>query len=103
MVISSDYLPPAGVRAVQDGATSIRVTWIPPSPLEGITGYRIFFTGGGSSGSVTLSDGSANSYSLTNLTNGVNYTIMFSTISVVPFHRSIVVPLGKYWLLSVCS
>ena len=91
------------MTAVQDDATSIRVTWIPTSPLGGTTGYMISFTGGSSSGSVTLSVESANSYSLTNLTNGVTYTILFSTISVVPFNKSLVVPLGKYCWLSVCD
>ena len=91
------------MRAVQNGPTNIRVTWTPPSPLEDTTDYRISFTGGGSNGSVTVSDGSANGYNLTNLTNGVNYTIMFSTISMVPFNKSIVVLLGKYWWLSVCN
>ena len=92
------------MRAVQDGPTSIRVTWTPPSPLDGVTGYRISFTGGGGSSTVTVSVESANySYNLTNLTNGVTYTVMFSTLSMVPFNRSIVVPLGKYWWLSVCN
>ncbi|CAI8054763.1 Receptor-type tyrosine-protein phosphatase F, partial [Geodia barretti] len=62
--------PPTGVTAVQDGPTSITVTWTPPSPLDGITGYTISYTGGGSSGSETVSGGDTNSYTLTGLTNG---------------------------------
>ena len=62
--------------AVQDGPTSIRVTWTPPSPLGDTTGYRISYTGGGgSSGSVDVDGGNTNSHNLTGLTNGETYTI----------------------------
>ncbi|CAI8050551.1 Tyrosine-protein phosphatase Lar-like, partial [Geodia barretti] len=70
-----DPQPPTDVTAVQDGPTSITVTWTPPDPLDGITGYTISYTGGGSSGSVDVSGGSTNSYTLTGLTNGQTYTI----------------------------
>ena len=63
------------MTAVQDGPTSITVTWTPPSPLDGITGYTISYTGGSSSGSETVSGGDTNSYTLTGLTNGQTYTI----------------------------
>ena len=61
--------------AVQDGPTSIRVTWTPPSPLGDTTGYRISYTGGGSSSNVDVDGGSTNSHTLTGLTNGETYTI----------------------------
>ena len=62
--------------AVQDGPTSIRVTWTPPSPLGDTTGYRISYTGGGgSSDSVDVDDGNTNSHTLMGLTNGETYTI----------------------------
>ena len=64
--------PPTDVTAVQDGVTSIRVTWTPSS---GATGYRIDYSGGGSSDSVDVSGGDTNSYSLTGLTNGETYSI----------------------------
>ena len=67
--------PPTDVTAVQDGPTSITVTWTPPSPLGDTTGYRISFTGGGNSDSENVSGGSTNSYTLTGLTNGENYII----------------------------
>ena len=60
--------------AVQEGPTSIRVSWSPPAPLGDITGYRISYSDG-SSGSVGFSDGSTNNYLLTGLQNGVSYTI----------------------------
>ena len=64
------------MTAVQDGPTSIVVTWTPPSPLGDTTGYRISFTGGGNSDSVNVSGGDTNSYTLTTgLTNGETYTI----------------------------
>ena len=68
--------PPTDVAGVQDGPTSIRVTWTPPSPLGNTTGYRIdYTTGGGSSGSQTVSGGNTMTHTLTGLTNGETYTI----------------------------
>ena len=70
---------PTNLTAVQDGSTlysslSIRVSWSPPSPMADTTGYRIGYSGG-SSGSVDVSDGTANNYLLTGLQNGDSYTI----------------------------
>ena len=74
--------PPTEVTAVQDGPTSIRVTWTPPSPLGDTTGYKISFTGGGNSDSVDVSGGDSMSHTLTTgLTNGVTYTISITAIS----------------------
>ena len=72
--------------AVQDGPTSIRVTWTPPSPPGDTTGYRISYTGGGgSSGSVDVDGGS---HTLMGLINGETYTISIvgtaSSSSVLP-------------------
>ena len=71
--------PPTGVTAVQDGPTSIRVTWTPPSPLGDTTGYRISFTGGSD---VDIDDGNTNSHTLTDLTNGETYKI--TIVSTTP-------------------
>ena len=60
--------------AVQEGLTSVRVSWSPPSPLGDTTGYRISYSGG-SSGSVDVSGGSTNTHTLTGLVNGASYTI----------------------------
>ena len=69
-------------QGVQDGPTSIRVTWTPPDPLDGVTGYRIHYTtGGGSSGNVSVDGGSTDNYTLTGLTNGETYTISITAIS----------------------
>ena len=63
--------------AVQDGPTSIRVTWTPPSPLGDTTGYRIFYTGeeGGSSENEDVDGGNTSSHTLMGLTNGETYTL----------------------------
>ena len=58
--------------AVQEGPTSIRVSWSPPTPLGHTTGYRISYSGGGS---VDVSVGSTLNYLLTGLQIGDSYTI----------------------------
>ena len=60
--------------AIQEGPTSVRVSWSPPTPLGDTTGYRISYSGG-SSGSVDVSDGSTSNHTLTGLVNGASYTI----------------------------
>ena len=68
--------PPSGATAVQDGPTSIRVSWTPPSTLGDTSGYRIYYTrAGGSSDSVDVDGGNTNSRTLMGLTNGETYTI----------------------------
>ena len=64
--------PPSDVTAVQDGPTSIRVTWTASSDA---TGYRIHYTSDSDSGSETVSDGSIETHTLTGLVNGETYTI----------------------------
>ena len=59
--------------AVQEGLTSVRVSWNPPSPLGDTIGYRISYSGG-RSGSVDIV-GSTSSHTLTGLVNGASYTI----------------------------
>ena len=65
---SSVASAPSDLTAVQDGLTSILVSWSPPDPLGNTTGYRIDYTSiGGSGGSVPVDGGSTNSYHLTGL------------------------------------
>ena len=83
----SGALPPTHVRAVQDGPTSIRVTWTPPSPLGDTTGYRISYTGrrGGSNASVNIDGGKTTSHTLMGLTSRETYTIsIVGTASLGP-------------------
>ena len=56
--------------AVQEGLTSIRVSWSPPTPLGDTTGYRIYYNDSDSSNSVDTSGGSTDNYTLTGLQNG---------------------------------
>ena len=90
--------PPTGVTAVRSGPTSIRVTWAPPDPLDGITGYRIDYIQGGASDSETVDVGNIESHTLTGLTNGKTYTISTVTKSMYLVSKSVAtmaVPLGK--------
>ena len=63
--------PPSDVTAVQDGPTSIRVSWTESTDA---TGYGITYTrAGGSSDGVAVGD--TNTHTLMGLTNGETYTI----------------------------
>ena len=62
---------------VQDGLTSIAVSW---SPFSDATGYTISYTGGGNSGSEPVIGGSTNCHTLTGLTNGETYTVSIVAI-----------------------
>ena len=63
---------PTSVMAVQEGLTSIRVSW---TPSRDAIGYTISHTGGGSSDSVTVSGGSTDSYLLEGFMNEGIYSI----------------------------
>ena len=95
---------PTSVMAVQEGFTSIRVSWSLPTSLRDTTGYRIYYSSG-SSGSVDVSGGSTDNYLLTGLQNGESYTIMIvGTSQHLPSERVAVnmeVGLGKDWYM--CS
>ena len=80
-MVSVDPSPPTEVTAVRSGPTSIRVTWAPPDPLDGVTGYRIDYIQGGASDSITVNK-ITNSLTLTGLTNGRMYTISILATSM---------------------
>ena len=69
---------PTDLTAVQEGPTSIRVSWTPSSDA---TGYTISYTGGGSSDSVTVSGGSTDIYLLTGLMVDARYTLSIKATS----------------------
>ena len=69
---STNFQVPTNVTAVQIGLTSIKVSWTPPTNA---TGYIISYTGGGSSDSVTVGDGSTDNYVFSGLMNGATYAI----------------------------
>ena len=66
---------PTDVRAVQDGPSSISVTWTPPIRLGITTGYKISYTGTSSSGSENVNGSSMSSHTLTGLNSGDTYTV----------------------------
>ena len=90
------------MTAVQDGVTNIIVSW---TPSNDATDYMIHYisSGGDSSGSVDVSGGDTNSYTLTGLTNGETYTIsIVATSSILPSETATVgmaVALGKFSIL----
>ena len=71
---------PSNLMAVQEGPTSVRVSWSPPSPLGDTTGYRISYSGG-SSGSVDVSDGSTDNYLLTDIETATSPTVSIAGTS----------------------
>ena len=66
------------LMAVQEGLTSIRVTW---TTIKDSIGYRIYYSNGNISGSVTISGGFTNNYLLTGLQNGRSFAISIVAIS----------------------
>ena len=68
------YAPSNLKFSIGNNYTSILLTWTPPSPLGDTTGYKISFTGG-SSGSVNVSGGSTDNFTLTRLRSGEMYNI----------------------------
>ena len=72
-------LVPSDVTAVQDGPTSIRVSWTPSSDA---TGYMIHYTSSrGDSGSEDVSGGHSDSHTLTGLVKEDTYTISIMATS----------------------
>ena len=74
VIISPVASAPTRLMVVQEGLTSIQVSWSPPTPLGTTTGYRIYYSGG-SSGSEDVSGGSTDNYLLTDLLKDTSYTI----------------------------
>ena len=72
---------PTNLMAVQEGLTSIRVSWSPPIPLGNTTGYRIYYNDSDSSDSVDISGNSTDDYLLTGLEMGATYTISIEATS----------------------
>ena len=65
------------MTAVQDGPTSIRVSW---TLVSGATGYRVEYSGGDDTGEESAG-GSATTLIITGLQNGLTYTISLVAIS----------------------
>ena len=87
--------PPSGVTAVQDGPTSIRVSWTPSSDA---TGYMIYYDNNRDhSGNEAVSNGSTETHTLTGLVIGDTYTIsIVATSHHFPSERvAIIITLGR--------
>ena len=73
LFITLGTTPPSNVTAVQDGPTSIQVSWTPSGDA---TGYIIIYDNSeGDSGYQSVSGGSTDQYILTDLQAGGNYII----------------------------
>ena len=58
------------------------MSWSPPTPLEDVTGYMIYYSGSDDSvGSVSISNGWTDSYLLTGLQTGVKYSVFIVALS----------------------
>ena len=91
--------------AVQEGPTSVQVSWSPPTPLGDTTGYWIYYSGG-SSGSENVSGGSTDNYLLTGLRNGDSYSIsIVATSHHLPSEHTMAVMamLGEDMYNTVCG
>ena len=78
---------PTSLSVIQEGLSSVRVSWNPPTPLGNTTGYRIYYRGG-SSGSVDVSGGSTDNHLVTGLQSGAGYTItLVATSQHLPSER----------------
>ena len=89
--------------AVQEGLTSIRVSWSPPTPLGDTIGYRIYYSDSDSSDSVDVGDGSTDNYLLTGLEMEATYTISIVAISEhLPSDTAILeIMLGEVWCSTI--
>ena len=79
-VCNDVYVPaaataPTNLMAVQEGPTSIRVSWTPPTPPGDTTGYKICYSGNGSQGIVNVNGHSTDNHILTGLQDRAIYTI----------------------------
>ena len=84
--------PPTDVTAVQDGLTSITLSWTPSNEA---TGYRIYYnSSGGHSGFEDVNGGSTDTYNLSSLQSRDHYTLSIMATSIDP--PSILVQLSLF-------
>ena len=60
---------------IQTDATTIRVTWTPPSPLGSTTGYTVFYSSAESNEALDVREASTSEVELMNLAEGGSYSI----------------------------
>ncbi|CAI8052760.1 Receptor-type tyrosine-protein phosphatase alpha [Geodia barretti] len=66
---------PTNLMLIQTDATTIRVTWTPPSPLGNTIGYTVFYSSTGSNEAPVVREASTNEVELMNLAEGGSYSI----------------------------
>ena len=67
--------PPTNLKVTQESATSVTISWTPPTDTTGVTGYRITYTAkGGSEQFRKVSNSSTNKDTIPNLKTGSTYS-----------------------------
>ena len=59
----------------QDSATSVMVSWTPPTDTTGVTGYRIFYDDGAGEQSMNVTGSGTSTATISGLTTGSTYSI----------------------------
>ena len=68
--------PPTDLDVTQASATSVTVSWTPPTDTTGVTGYRIYYTeNGGSEQSRNVSGTRTNKDTISGLITGSTYSM----------------------------
>ena len=87
---------PTNLNAVQVGLTSFRVSWSPPAT---VTGYRVYWSGGGGSDSGNMSAGAGDTaVTITGRTPELTYNVTIVALSdnlPSPVVGTVMVNLGK--------
>ena len=95
---------PTGLTAEQlpQEPGSFRVSWTPPASLTNLTGYRVYYSGAGDSGSMDVG-ASATEVTIDNRITSVTYTITMVALSPhfpSPVVGPVTITLGEYNLNS---
>ena len=72
---------PTDLMVTQRGPTTVIVSWSPPSPVGGTTGYTIFYSTGDSPSSKEVTDTATSEERLMDLKVGGNYSIYLVAVS----------------------
>ena len=74
--------PPTNFKITQASATSVTVSWTPPTNTTGVTGYHIYYTeNGGNEQSRNVRDARTNKDTIRGLTTGSTYSVKIVAIS----------------------
>lgn len=76
--------PPTNVTYFHSmGGTTLNMSWTPPTPLEDVTGYVIYYntSDNGSLSNVSVSNSLTDNYLLTGLQTGVTYSVFMVALS----------------------